>query len=221
MTGAAKISANLTLQNELLTIKMKKDEDLDAYSHRFDDLLTQVSVIGIINDGPEVASAYMRGMLHTEFRNLALECLSSAVALEDSSQAIERARNYQALIGTKEDTEEIQVAAAASIYNRPKRNSRTVKKQSARESTKLSEEEKFQIGRRNYLAKNEKKQQVQKKSKNIRCYRCEGYGHFAKDCKKGSGGKANESASTVEEEEEEEEDADSGSDDDGKSKKIA
>lgn len=216
MTGAARISENLRIQNELMNIKLKGDESLDGYCHRFDELLTQVILTGLMNDGPETATAFMKGLISTRFQPLAFECLSATVPLDDSSQAIERARNYQALIDIGNDVNEEIFAASSSHGSKYKKKSSSSTKASKNSNrNEMSEAERFKIGRDNYMTR-KKNDQATNKKKTIRCYECGNVGHFAKDCKvKRTHFKQETASNATEKQSSSDSDSSSSSDEDG------
>lgn len=198
MTGAAKVAENLRIQNNLLNIRMNKDESLDDYCNRFDELLTQAILSGLINDGPQTATAFMKGLVHTSYKSLAIECLSAGKPLQHSVQAMERARNYQALIEIEYNDEETFAASVSSRNIRNEKKGRAFKSQ--KDSRKvLTEEEKFEIGRRRFLEKKKNNQALQRKKNvdKIKCYSCNKYGHFASDCNNKRKFTKNESASNA------------------------
>lgn len=200
MTGAALVATNVQKYNELLSIKMNKGETLQAYCDRFDALLTEATLRNLTHDGQEMGTVFMTGMVNTKYRALALECLSAAAPLANSRVAIERAKNYEQLLGQEVDAGDDETNATTSARSLPRKPRLKGKPSSVRGRTKgsksLTEEERFEVGRRNYLEK-KKKDQVKSKS-SIRCYECKKYGHYADKCP--SKGKESTSKATTDEE---------------------
>lgn len=177
MTGAAKHSEELRLTTEFNTIKMIKNESLDDYCERFSMLLNQLILSKIKQDEALNATIFMKGLINSEYRSLAIECLSAPEPLINSDIAMLRARNYQAILSENSIVEEQEhintVSASAAItVNGTKRY------QNRNNNEKISDEEKFKIGKKNYNAR----KAFSKGKKSIKCYECEEIGHYAKDC---------------------------------------
>ena len=170
MTGAAKHNEELRLCTEFNTIKISKNESLDDYCERFSNLLNQLILSKVKQDEALNATIFMKGLINSEYRSLAIECLSAPEPLRNSDIAMLRARNYQAILSENTMVEEQEHVTAAL--------STTKRYQNRNYNAKISDEDKFKIGKKNYNAR----KSVLKGKKSIKCYECEEIGHYAKDC---------------------------------------
>lgn len=167
LTGAAKLAETMELEKQFHNISIIKNEDIDTYCHRFDEQLGQLLNREALEDGPKVATIFLKGLLNSPYRNMSISALSREMPVENSGVAMTLARNYQAFIEV-ETTESSNAA-----INELKKNKWVKQNAQPKSDWKgLNEEEKFK-----------KKQLIYKSKSQIRCFECGKVGHPARLCK--------------------------------------